>query len=500
MVHCHYVYLQEDKKLNLRTPHQSHILMTQSHFQKGLEQLFIEWSGKEPVSVELLPGSGSGRRYYRMTADNIAAIGAYNHDLRENDAFLSFSEKLYKAGLPVPQIYAVNRDEFIYLLEDLGDETLFSYLSAKRVIPGAAPAIKQTYLKVIDFLPQFQIKGAGCVDFSLCYPRDVFDRQSMMWDLNYFKYYFLKLAKIPFDEQALENDFEVFSEYLGQAPQQYFLYRDFQSRNIMLYKDNIYFIDYQGGRKGALQYDIASLLWDAKADLSMELRKELFQYYLQQLATYQEVDAASFTNLYYAFVYVRILQALGAYGYRGFYERKEHFLLSIPYAVNNLKWLLENAPLPIKVPALQHCLEQITTQESLQAFVPHGDKLTLHIHSFSFKNGLPRDLSGNGGGYVFDCRALPNPGRYKEYKQLTGKDAEVKTFLEAENEVLTFFENSLKLVEQSVENYIMRGFSSLMVSYGCTGGQHRSVWCAEQLKKRLDGRYNMIIKLSHKEL
>jgi aminoglycoside/choline kinase family phosphotransferase len=474
--------------------------MIQTHYQKGLENMFREWSGQDAESIELLPGSGSGRRYYRLKAGTFTALGAYNHDARENNAFLSFTEQLLRAGLAVPKIYASDPEQFIYLLQDLGDETLFSFLSNRRLIPGSANIIKETYQKVIDCLPQFQIKGGAQIDYSVCYPRDVFDRQSMMWDLNYFKYYFLRLAKIRFDEQELENDFEVFSSYLNQAPQEHFLYRDFQSRNIMLYDNAVYFIDYQGGRKGALQYDIASLLWDAKADLSMELRKELFQYYLKVLSNYKQVDNKSFTETYYAFVYIRILQALGAYGYRGFYERKEHFLLSIPYAVNNLKWLLEHAPLPVNVPALQHCLEAITQQESLQAFVPQGDKLTLHIHSFSYKNGLPQDLSGNGGGFVFDCRALPNPGRYKEYKQLTGKDAEVKTFLEAEQEVLTFFENTCKLVEQSAENYIMRGFSSLMVSYGCTGGQHRSVWCAEQLKKHLEGRYDMIIKLSHKEL
>jgi aminoglycoside/choline kinase family phosphotransferase len=474
--------------------------MTDTHFQKALEQLFLEWSGTAAERIELLPGSGSGRRYYRMTAGNISALGAYNHDARENEAFLSFTEHFLKAGLAVPKVYAANKEQFIYLLQDLGDETLFSYLSAKRLLAGSAAAIKETYKKVIACLPQFQIKGGEHIDYSVCYPRAIFDRQSMIWDLNYFKYYFLKLAKISFDEQALENDFEVFSEFLSQAPQQHFLYRDFQSRNIMLHESMIYFIDYQGGRKGALQYDIASLLWDAKADLSMELRHELFEEYLNQLSLLKPVDRPSFTQTYYAFVYIRIMQALGAYGYRGFYERKEHFLLSIPYAVNNLKWLLKHAPLPIKVPALLQCLEKITKQEALQAFVPQGDKLTLHIHSFSYKNGFPQDLSGNGGGFVFDCRALPNPGRYKEYKQLTGKDSEVKTFLEAEVEVSKFFETTCKLVEQSLENYITRGFSSLMVSYGCTGGQHRSVYCAEKLKQQLEGRYDVIIQLSHKEL
>lgn len=472
--------------------------MTNSNYQKELEKLFFSWSGKQAEKVELLPGSGSGRRYYRMQSGNISVLGAYNRDARENKAFLSFTQSFLDAGLPVPRIYAENAGEFIYLLEDLGDETLFSWLGKRR--GGSDEVIAGMYKKVIDYLLRFQIEGSRGIDYSICYPRSIFDRQSMMWDLNYFKYYFLKLARINFDEQALENDFDRFAAFLEQADTNYFLYRDFQSRNIMIVNDTPCFIDYQGGRRGALHYDIASLLWDAKADLSMNLRKELLDYYIEHLSEYVKTDSEEFRRTYYAFVYVRIMQALGAYGFRGFYERKEHFLLSIPYAVNNLKWLLKEAPIPLEIPALKDCLTQITQQEALQAFVPQSGILTLHVHSFSYKNGLPQDLSGNGGGFVFDCRALPNPGRFKEFKQLTGRDAEVKTFLEAEPEVIRFFENSQKLVEQSVENYIMRGFSSLMVSYGCTGGQHRSVWCAETLKKSMEGRYNMIVKLSHKEL
>jgi aminoglycoside/choline kinase family phosphotransferase len=474
--------------------------MTNSNYQKELEKLFFTWSGKQAEKVELLPGSGSGRRYYRMQHGNLSVLGAYNRDARENKAFLSFTKSFLIAGLPVPRIYAENEDEYIYLLEDLGNETLFSWLGKQRPKAASEAVIAGMYKKVIDFLLRFQIEGSKGIDYKVCYPRGIFDRQSMMWDLNYFKYYFLKLARIRFDEQALENDFEQFAGFLEQADTNYFLYRDFQSRNIMIVDDTPFFIDYQGGRRGALHYDIASLLWDAKADLSMNLRSELLEYYIERLNQYQKTGSEEFRRTYYAFVYVRIMQALGAYGFRGFYERKEHFLLSIPYAVNNLKWLLKEAPIPLDMPALKDCLMQITQQEALQAFVPQSGKLTLHIHSFSYKNGLPQDLSGNGGGFVFDCRALPNPGRYKEFKQLTGRDAEVKTFLEAEPEVIQFFGNSLKLVEQSIENYIMRGFSSLMVSYGCTGGQHRSVWCAERLKKSLEGRYNMIVKLSHKEL
>jgi len=474
--------------------------MTNITIQNGLKKLFKDWSGLDAESIELLPGSGSARRYYRLRSGTTTALGAYNHDAAENDAFFSFTDHFQSVGLPVPKIYSIDYDLFIYLLEDLGDETLFSFLTTIKQQSGSPTEISSVYRRVIEFLPKFQITGHQGLDYDRCYPRAAFDRQSMIWDLNYFKYYFLKLAKIPFDEQALENDFEVFSGYLSEVPSDFFMYRDFQSRNIMLCDEKLYFIDYQGGRKGALQYDIASLLWDAKADLSIASREELFKYYLLQLAKYIKVDVVPFTQYYFAFVYIRIMQALGAYGYRGFYERKEHFLQSIPFAVNNLKWLLNNAPLQTSTPELIRCLELITEKEHLKASNHDPEKLNLHIHSFSYKNGLPQDLSGNGGGFVFDCRALPNPGRYDAYKTLTGKDQPVVSFLENEAEVITFFENTRKLVEQSVKNYTSRKFSSLMVSYGCTGGQHRSVYCAEMLKKRLEGRYDISIKLNHREI
>lgn len=449
--------------------------------------------------MELLPGSGSARRYFRLRSADTTALGAYNPDRRENEAFISFSRHFRELSLPVPAIYAENDALGIYLLEDLGDETLFSWLTEMRQQSCPPEEISAMYRRVLDCLPLFQLRGNQGLDYSRCYPRAAFDRQSMMWDLNYFKYYFLKLAKIPFDEQALENDFEKFTAFLSDIPSDYFLYRDFQSRNIMLHHGGLYFIDYQGGRKGPLQYDLASLLWDAKADLSNNQRLELYEYYVRKISEQQPVQAEEFSRGYYGLVYIRILQALGAYGYRGYYERKEHFLQSIPYAVNNLRWLLQHRPLPLHLPMLQRCLELITEQEHLSRESGGGDKLTLHIFSFSYKNGLPHDLSGNGGGFVFDCRALPNPGRYEQYKNLTGKDPEVIAFLERESEVQQFLNNSCTLVEQSVKNYTARKFSSLMASYGCTGGQHRSVYCAEQLKKRIENRYPVNIRIIHRE-
>lgn len=460
-----------------------------------LNTLFRQWSGKEAITTEILPASGSDRVYYRISAQDITAIGAWNPDKRENKAFTAFSRHFAAKDLPVPEVYLNDESGMAYLQTDLGDQHLFGILSEE----GLSERVKGLYRQVVRWLPRFQISGGDGLDYSLCYPRQSFDRQSMMWDLNYFKYYFVRLSGFNFDEQALEDDFDRLTSFLLQADSDYFLYRDFQSRNIMITGGNPFFIDFQGGRRGPLQYDIASLLFDAKANLPNDFRDELLNLYIQEASALTEINQELFLKYYYGFVLIRILQALGAYGFRGFYQKKEHFLQSIPFAVNNLKWLLQNAPLPEGLPMLRRCLEHITEQEHLSGERDAGDKLTLHIFSFSYKNGLPHDLSGNGGGFVFDCRALPNPGRYEEYKTLTGKDNEVIAFLEREPEVQQFVTNTCKLVEQSIQNYTARKFSSLLASYGCTGGQHRSVYCAEQLKQRIEGNYNINIRINHRE-
>jgi hypothetical protein len=319
----------------------------------------------------------------------------------------------------------------------------------------------------------------------------------MMWDLNYFKYYFLKLAGIPFDEQALEDDYKQFTDYLMQAKSDYFLYRDFQSRNIMVKDESIYFIDYQGSRKGALQYDLASLLFDAKANIPQPVREELLEHYLGILKNYIQIDETEFRAYYTGFVIIRIMQAMGAYGFRGFYEQKAHFLASIPYALDNMKFVLENYSLPIELPTLLPLLKALTKSEKLREIgIP---KLNVTINSFSFKRGIPVDESGHGGGHVFDCRALPNPGRLEKYRNLTGKDMSVIKFLENEADVELFFRNCSSITEQSIRNYITRGFESLNINFGCTGGQHRSVYMAEQLAKHLKNKYDIKVILRHRE-
>ncbi len=466
--------------------------------QKLFEQHFQSPVGRiVPLQGEL---GGSGRKIIRLAGGKQSAIGILYGVREENVAFLEFSRHFRKHGLPVPEIYAEDLSQGAYLEQDLGDTSLFEFLSKNRAGEKIAPPAAEAYRKVVAMLPRFQVEAGRDLNYKVCYPRGSFDRQSISWDLNYFKYYFLRLAGIPFNEQALEDDFSRLTKFLLSAPHDYFLYRDFQSRNVMLPGGEPFFLDYQGGRKGALQYDIASLLYDAKADLPPELRQQLLDHYLDTLAGFIDLDRAAFMQHYYAYVYVRILQALGAYGFRGFYERKAHFLQSVPYALKNLRWLLHNVKLPIALPTLMAAFNSMLASEKLQGLASEADNLVLQIFSFSFHRGWPKDESGNGGGFVFDGRSLPNPGREERFKALTGRDAPVIDYLNQQESVHQFFASVLSLVDASVNEYQRRGFKHLMVSFGCTGGQHRSVYLAEQLAKRLRGRNGVDVVLRHREL
>ncbi|HNX21834.1 MAG TPA: RNase adapter RapZ [Bacteroidales bacterium] len=443
--------------------------------------------------VEKIPQSGSARAYHRFYFENKPSlIGVINADVKENEAFFSFTDTFLKQQIHVPEILFIDPSRKYYLLQDLGNETLFSYLNQHRKSNQLSEKTLTYYKKVLQQLPLLQLSGQNGIDFSVCYPRDAFDQQSMLWDLNYFKYYFLKLAHIPFDEQLLENDFQTFIQFLSQADSHYFMFRDFQSRNIMLFEDKPYFIDYQGGRKGALQYDLASLLYDGKANLPQEVRDQLYDYYLDQLAQYITIDREQFTQYFKGFVLIRIMQAMGAYGYRGYYEKKTLFLQSIPYAVKNIVSLLQDLNLPIEIPTLLSVLDTITkTDFDILSTFPE-DQLTISIRSFSYKKGIPEDPSGNGGGFVFDCRALPNPGRFAEYKTLTGRDPEVIHYLNQYDEVSIFNDHVFQIVELSIENYLERKFNHLMVNFGCTGGQHRSVYFADSLAQHIRNQYPQV--------
>jgi aminoglycoside/choline kinase family phosphotransferase len=467
-----------------------------------LQRLFEQRFGTPAVRVQALQGQlgGSGRRIVRLTSDKVRAIGILYDVREENVAFLEFSRHFRRHGLPVPEIYAEDLNHGAYLEEDFGDTTLFEFLSKNRVGEKIGADAVEAYRKVVAVLPRFQIEAGRDLDYSVCYPRGSFDRQSIAWDLNYFKYYFLRLAGIGFNEQALEDDFDRLTNFLLSADCNYFLYRDFQSRNVMLKNGEPFFLDYQGGRKGALQYDVASLLYDAKADLPPELRQQLLDLYLDKLGGFVEVKRESFLHYYYSYVYVRIMQALGAYGFRGFYERKAHFLQSVPYALKNLRWLLHNVKVPIALPTLMEAFNSMLASEKLQGLASEAENLAVRIWSFSFHRGLPKDESGHGGGFVFDGRSLPNPGREERFKTLTGRDAPVIDYLNQQESVHQFLASVMSLVDASVSEYQRRGFKSLMVSFGCTGGQHRSVYLAEQLAKRLRGRNGVEVVVRHREL
>ena len=461
-----------------------------------LKQLFEQHFHAPVERVEPLQGQlgGSGRKIIRLSAKAIHAIGILYDVREENVAFLEFTRHFRRHGLPVPEIYGEDLNHGAYLEEDLGNTTLFEFLSDHRTGAAIDADAVDAYRKVVEVLPRFQVETARDLNYKVCYPRASFDRQSIAWDLNYFKYYFLRLAGIPFNEQALEDDFGRLTRFLLTASRDYFLYRDFQSRNVMLRKvgseERPFFLDYQGGRKGALQYDIASLLYDAKADLPPDLRQQLLDHYLDRLTRFLDLDRAVFMRFYYPYVYVRIMQALGAYGFRGFYERKPHFLQSVPYALKNLRWLLHNVELPIPLPTLAEAFKSMVASEQLQSLTSEtarSEKLTVRIVSFSFHRGLPQDDTGNGGGFVFDGRSLPNPGREERFKSLTGKDAAVIDYLNQQDSVHQFLASAMSLVDASVSTYEQRGFKHLMVCFGCTGGQHRSVYLAEQLAKHLRG-------------
>jgi aminoglycoside/choline kinase family phosphotransferase len=467
-----------------------------------LKKLFEEHFGAPAERVQPLQGKlgGSGRNIIRLSNSSASAIGILYGIREENVAFLEFSKHFRKHGLPVPEIYAQDLNQGAYLEEDLGDTSLFEYLSQNRTGDDIAPAVVDAYRRVVEELPRFQIEAGKDLNYKVCYPRGSFDKQSISWDLNYFKYYFLRLAGIPFSEQALEDDFGRLTKFLLSAGRDYFLYRDFQSRNVMLKDGQPYFLDYQGGRKGALQYDIASLLFDAKADLPPELRQQLLDHYLDSVGRYVDLDREAFVRYYYGFVYVRIMQALGAYGFRGFYERKAHFLQSVPYALKNLRWLLHNVELPIALPTLMQAFKSMLASEKLQSISTEADTLTVRVSSFSFHRGPLRDESGHGGGYVFDARSLPNPGREERFKSLTGRDAPVIEYLNQEQSVHQYMASVMSLVDASVNAYQSRGFNNLSVAFGCTGGQHRSVYLAEQVAKRLRSRNGVEVVLQHREL
>lgn len=458
---------------------------------------FGQITGIKADSVARLPLSGSNRLYFRIIGEDRSLIGTYNSDADENKAFLYLADHFKKHRVPVPQIYYSDLNSGIYIQEDIGDQCLFDLA----INPNLSRDEKiKAYQKVIALMPLLQYESAADMDFSLCYPRGSFDRQSIQWDLNYFKYLYLKLAYVPFHEQLLEDEFNRLTDFLLEAPSSFFLFRDFKSKNIMWKDGEPYFIDFQGGRKGALQYDLASLLFDAKADLSPDIRDILLDYYVDVFGRYDFFNKDEFLKYYPAFVLIRQLQAFGAYGYRGIFEKKAYFVQSISHAIDNLDWTFSQDIITSKFPYLCHIFGSLKANKPTFDLPVLDDNLTVTITSFSYRNGIPEDWSGNGGGFVFDCRSFHNPGRYEELKLFTGRDKEIIQFLENEGEAEIFLNSVKEILHRVVTKYQKRKFRHLAVSFGCTGGRHRSVYSAEQILRYLKMNFDINLRLIHREL
>jgi len=480
------------------------------HLVECISGLYKKWSGSSTLSVDVLPQSGSERRYFRIHGKNGSVIGTYGANIKENETFIYFTEQFAAKGLAVPGILAVSEDKLFYLQEDLGNLSLLDQLESK----GLTDEVYGLFKKSLDTLAQLQIKADDGLDYNThCLTNTEFGKQAIMADLLYFKYYFLDALRKPYDKQKLIEDFEALSNYLTHTEYKYFMFRDFQSRNIMVKASpgggglegaSVHFIDYQGGMRGAPQYDAASMLWQARANLPDDWKEKLLDDYMNSFENIigQTIDRNIFRSQYNGYVLIRLLQVLGAYGFRGLFERKAQFLTSIPLALRNLREFFNNQSVGMSVPEFRKVLDMCVADEIIQQFTPtqatEQTPLLVKISSFSYRNGgIPADETENGGGFVFDCRGLLNPGRIDSMKTQTGRDKEVKDFLEQQTKMPEFLNSIFDIVDTTVEEYIKRGFESLMVSFGCTGGQHRSVYAADELARHLRNKFKVKIELKH---
>lgn len=494
----------------------------------AVSQLYKSWTGKEPVQVDVLPQSGSDRRYFRLhDEEGKTFIGTHGLNVPENEAFIYFAEHFRRKNLSVPEILAVSYDKTIYLQQDFGSTSLLNVLEAN----GFTKEVYDLFKESLHQLARLQVLGDEGLNYKKCLTNEEFGKQAIMADLFYFKYYFLDALQRPYDKQKLIDDFEALSNYLTHTEYKYFMFRDFQSRNILVASfdspngaethtqpllspvdgieegriDRVHFIDFQGGMRGAPQYDVASMIWQARANLPDEWKNNLLEDYMDSFEAIIQntIDRDLFSSQYNGYVLIRLLQVLGAYGFRGLFERKAQFLTSIPLALRNLKWFFENQSLGIVLPEFKRVLTICTDNEIIERFTPiqadAATPLVVKICSFSYKKGIPVDATGNGGGFVFDCRGIENPGRYDEYKEYHGRDKSVMEFLERQTKMQTFLNSVFDLIDISVEDYIKRGFTNLAVNFGCTGGQHRSVYAADALARHLRNKYKVNIELCHRE-
>lgn len=460
-----------------------------------IKNLYRTYTGHEAEEVTELPSSGSNRRYFRLHGPQ-TLIGVSGTSIEENRAFIYMADHFRQKGLPVPEVYAQSNDQSFYLQEDLGDTLLFDAIEKGRKSSVFDESEKTLLRQTITKLPEIQFVGSDGFDFSYCYPQEEFNQRSILWDLNYFKYCFLKATGMEFQENRLEDDFLKMSDVLLRNQSATFMYRDFQSRNVMIRDGHPWFIDFQGGRKGPVYYDVASFLWQAKAKYPEDLRQELLLDYIEALRKYMPVDEKYFLSQLRHFVLFRTLQVLGAYGFRGYFEKKPHFIQSVPFAIENLRQLLkQDYP---EYPYLCGLLRELT---ELKQFSDDLQRRTLEVKivSFAYKKGIPNDPTGNGGGFVFDCRAINNPGKYERYNHFTGLDEPVIRFLEEDGEITVFLEHVYDLVDASVKRYLDRGFTNLIVCFGCTGGQHRSVYSAQHLAEHLHQKFGVKVSLTHRE-
>jgi UPF0042 nucleotide-binding protein len=466
----------------------------------AISELYKDWKGAGHKQLDVLPQSGSERRYFRLYDTNESVIGTYGANIKENETFIYFSDHFRKKDLPVANILAVNDNLTAYLQEDFGDRSLLNLLEEKKF----TGEVYLLFKKSLEALAELHVKGDQGLNYNLCLTNAEFGKQAIMADLLYFKYYFLDALRRPYDKQKLIDDFEALSNYLTHTEYKYFMFRDFQSRNILVKDDtSIHFIDYQGGMKGAPQYDVASMLWQARAKLPDEWKENLLVDYMNAFENLigSALERNVFRSQYNGYVLIRLLQVLGAYGFRGLFERKAQFLTSIPLALKNLKWFFENQSLGIAVPEFNKVLSLCVSNEVVEHFTPlqanEQTPLLVKICSFSYRKGVPEDDSGNGGGFVFDCRGILNPGRIQEFKTMHGRDKSVMDYLEQQTRMGEFLNSVFDLVDITVEDYIDRGFESLMVSFGCTGGQHRSVYAADALARHLRNKFKVKIELKH---
>lgn len=463
-----------------------------------LHRLYKEYYGCAPEKVLPMTGSASNRRYCRLTSPAGTCVGVVGTDARENEAFVALARHFRSKGISVPEVLAVGEDRMVYIQEDLGHDLLLSMFDKARRKGEDTTAIEDMLCRTMAMLPKIQFEGAQGLDFSICYPQPSFDRRMIMFDLNYFKYCFLKPSGMEFNEVLLQDDFERFTDDLLKYDTDTFLYRDFNARNVMISEGEPYFIDFQGGRRGPIYYDVASFVWQARARYPDELRERMIAGYLESLSGYMTVSRSEFDSRLRLFVLFRLMQAMGAYGFRGWSEHKAKFVASIPAALKSLEELLRE---PFS--DYPYMMEVLSGMMRLPRFAGLGNDdgtLEVKVYSFSFMNGMPEDPSGNGGGYVFDCRSLNNPGRHIEYKYMTGMDEPVIRFLEEDGGVFGFLEHAYAVVDPHVDYFLTRGFTSLLVSFGCTGGQHRSVYCAEHMAAHLAAAHPEIrVRLIHRE-